>query len=146
MMRTGWHISWAARGIEMTSANACGIQRDNESASGFEKISSPHTAKADNIKPYSTAHHGFHNNMKSTAQESMAIPVPGRPTYKLRSTTTAITAALSTLGCGVTNMTKNTNAVAPHRILMRLPPPHRPASMEIPAVTMMQLAPETAVM
>jgi hypothetical protein len=133
-------------GIARSEASPKGMYRAKLVVSGPEKISSPAVAETERMNPKSVAHHGFHSNIISAAKASNGIPAPGLPRISVNNTTTAITDALTTLGCGVTRMTKASNAITAKTIRSALPAPHTAEIVTMKAVTIAQLAPETAVM
>ncbi|RLP69902.1 hypothetical protein D9V30_04240 [Mycetocola reblochoni] len=96
-------------------------------------------------KPYSRISQGSTTRHTVTAT-ARARPAAARwPEAIAISTAIAITAALMTLGSGVTSRTKPSNAVAPAAILPARLAPHAAAAARAIATTIAQFAPETAV-
>jgi hypothetical protein len=139
-------MSWADSGIAITVANQNGSHLFRLVVNGLENKSNPAVADTDNMKPKSIDHHGFHINIDNAATANSGKPDPGLPLKREIITTIAITVALRTLGCGVTNTTNAMRARAATTKRVFLPAPHSAARAITLAVTMAQLAPETAVM
>ena len=89
------------------------------------------------------ASHGSAMRMPLALSASIPAPALGRPSINDSIATPAMTAALITLGSGVTSTTNPASAMAAAMTRVARPAPHSAASQKTAPTTIAQFAPDT---